>query len=292
MKNKQLDVNGTRIGLKTLFEAEYFNITDIAKSEKIERPSESIRSWMRNRETMEFLKYWEEKNNPEFKGGHLAAFWEEVGRNRFQIRPQQWVELTDAIGLVSKSGRGGGTYAHIDIAIHYSNWLNPKFYVHFIADYRRLKEDEANIKLLQWDLCRELSKAKHAIHTDAIREHLSPVIDWNTSREKPLFASEVDLLNLAVFGMTAKNFKSVNSNFKGNLRDWASEEQLVVLNNMQSLNAGMIEMGLEQDERFQILYRRAKRELTILESNQNIDNVKNAEQIRLKIKKKSKDEDG
>lgn len=273
-KKKEIQVNGKSIGQKILHGNDYFNITDIAKSEGIDRPSESIRSWMRSRETMEFLRYWEQNNNPDFRTDELKAIWEEVGLNRFQIRPQHWTEITDAIGMVSKSGRGGGTFAHIDIAIHYANWLNPKFYVHFIGDYRRLKEEEADFKLLDWDLRRELAKANHEIHTDAIREHLSPVLDWNTEREIPLFASEIDMLNRAVFGMTAREFKELKPDFKGNLRDWATEEQLSVLNNMQSLNAGMIEMGLQQDERYQIIYRRSLKEVAVLKANKAFQNLK------------------
>jgi hypothetical protein len=197
----------------------------------------------------------------------MAVIADAIIDGGYRLSMKSYLEQTNAIGFITTAGRYAATYAHIDIAIHFCTWFDRDFYIYFIKEFQRLKKEEANLQLKQWDLRRELTRASYEIQTDAIREHLSPVIDWHTEREKPLFASEADLLNQAVFGMTAKEFKQYKPDFKGNLRDFATTEQLEVLNGLQHLNAGLIEQGLTQGERFQILYRRARRSLEILEGS-------------------------
>lgn len=275
-----IKVKDVSVRVKYVGNEQFISITDLAKTTG-GRPTVSIQNWMRNRNSLEFLGYWEKLHNKNFKGLEFEALFNESGLNRFQISPSEWIEKTNPIGMINKAGRGGGTFAHVDIALHFANWLSVEFYTHLIKEFRRLKEDEANLQLKQWDLRRELVKASYEVQTDAIREHLVPTLDWHTKREKPLFASEADLLNQAIFGMTAREFKLFKPDFKGNLRDWATEEQLKVLDSMQSVNAAFIEAGLTQGERFQILWRRAKRELEIYESSKSFQKIKDKDKKRL-----------
>jgi hypothetical protein len=264
---KQVKVNDLTIRMKQIDGMDFVCISDIARSRDSQYPSEYIRSYLKNQTNFGFLRRWEEVHNENVNSGQMAVIADAIIDGGYRLSMKSYLEQTNAIGFITTAGRYAATYAHIDIAIHFCTWFDRDFYIYFIKEFQRLKKEEANLQLKQWDLRRELTRASYEIQTDAIREHLSPVIDWHTEREKPLFASEADLLNQAVFGMTAKEFKQYKPDFKGNLRDFATTEQLEVLNGLQHLNAGLIEQGLTQGERFQILYRRARRSLEILEGS-------------------------
>ena len=212
-----------------------------------------VKNWLRLRSTIEFLGLWEQLYNPNFKGVEFDTFKNEAGSNAFTLTPQRWIEKTNAIGIISKSGKGGGTFAHKDIAFEFASWISPEFKLYVIKDYQRLKEDEAHKLELGWDTKRELSKINYRIHTDAIKEFL--ITPELTKLEKSYtYATEADVLNVALFGKTAKQFKQENPDKKGNMRDYASVEQLIVLVNLESMNADMIRQGYSVAERLEQLY--------------------------------------
>jgi KilA-N domain len=276
MAKQTIIVQGIEVRLQKTAHGDFICLSDIAKV--VDQPtSYTLRNWLRNRATVDFLGVWEAAYNPVFNSVEFDAIRMESGSNAFAIAAGDWVEKTSAIGLNSTAGRYGGTFAHFDIAIHFCNWLSPAFYVYLVKQFRQLKESEAARLGEQWDLRRELAKGNYFIHTDAVRTNLVPVLDWNTKREGLYFASEADLLNLAVFGTTAKQFKALNPDAKGNLRDTASTKELQVLANMESINATLIEQGFTKEERLSILTRRAERELTVLEEVKALQEVKKLE---------------
>jgi hypothetical protein len=274
MAKQKIEVRGIPVRMKSEHGSDYICISDIAKSAKKSAAKDIIKNWLRNRNTLQYLGYWESLHNDHFNRVEFDAFFSEAGLNSFAISPTEWIRQTNAIGIITKAGRGGGTYAHYDIATHFCLHFNVQFHLYFVREFRRLKTREASLELKTWDLRRELTKASYEVHTDAIREHLVPVMDWHSDREKPQFATEADLLNQAVFGMSAREFKQWKPNFKGNLRDWASEEELKVVDSLQSINATLIEMGFSQGERFQIIWRRARRELHIYENSKAFQRIK------------------
>ena len=224
------------------------SVNDIAKKKNSEFPADVIKNWLRVRSTIDFLGLWEQLNNSDFKLVEFDQFKQEAGANSFVLSPQKWIKSTNAKGIISKSGRYGGTYAHSDIAFEFASWISPEFKLYIIKDYQRLKQNETNRLQLGWDSKRELSKINYSIHTDAIKEYLiSPDL---TVKEKSLtYASEADLLNIALFGKNAKQWRVENPDKKGNIRDYASVEQLIVLINLESLNADLIRAGISQDDR-------------------------------------------
>ena len=244
---------GIDIGIYTTdFENEYISLTDIAKYKNNEDPRFVIQNWMRNRNTIEYLGVWEILSNPNFNRVQFEAVKKESGLNRFVMTPTKWIQEMNAIGIISKSGRYGGTYAHSDIAFEFASWISAEFKLYIIKDYKRLKAD-ANSKLsLKWNLNREISKLNYRIHTDAIKANLIPS---ELTREQISFtyASEADLLNVALFGKTAKQWREENTSKKGNIRDEATIDQLLVLANMESYNAILIEQGKSQAERMILL---------------------------------------
>ena len=239
---------------QTIFEdAEYISLTDIAKYRNDNDPRFVIQNWMRNRNTVEFLAVWEELHNPDFNRVQFEAVRSEAGLNRFVMTPTKWIEQTNAIGIVSKAGRyGGGTYAHSDIAMAFATWISPEFQLYIMKDYRRLKQDENSRFSLDWNLNRALSKVNYRIHTDAVKENLIPP-ELTPEQIAYTYASEADLLNVALFGQTAKQWKNNNPSKKGNVRDDANLNQLLVLANMKSYNAILIEQGKSQSERLILL---------------------------------------
>ena len=273
MSKQKITVLGLEIVVERFDSEDYISLTDIAKQTP-RPPAESIRDWIRNSATLLFLQTWEYLHNPDFKLGQMHQFRNLAVDNRTVISPQSFVEQTGAIGISSKSGRYGGTFAHSDIATNFCNWLSPEFQVYFIKEFKRLKEEEAERLGLSWNLRRELAKANYPIHTEAVRTNLVPMMDWNTKREGLHFANEADLLNLAVFGTTAKQWREANPAAKGNIRDAATEQELQVLSNMESANALLIDNGFNKEERFAILSKRAARELDIL------GKVKAAQQLK------------
>lgn len=258
-----ITANGIDISITSQNNAEdYISLTDIARY-KSDEPAAVISNWMRNKDTIAFLGLWEELNNPDFKPLEFEQFKREAGSNAFALSPQKWITTTNAIGIISKSGRYGGTYAHKDIAFEFASWVSPEFKLYVIKEYQRLKERENNVQALDWNLKRELAKINYKIHTDAIKEHLVPPTLSHAQRSVT-YANEADLLNVALFGMTAREWKTRNPNTKGNMRDNASLHQLIVLSNLESLNAHLIKQNIPQAERLTILNLTAIEQMTSL----------------------------
>lgn len=243
-----IHAKGIDIGIYTKdFENEYISLTDIAKYRNDNDPRFVIQNWMRNRNTVEFLAVWEELHNPDFNRVQFEAVRSEAGLNRFVMTPTKWIEQTNAIGIVSKAGRyGGGTYAHSDIAMAFATWISPEFQLYIMKDYRRLKQDENSRFSLDWNLNRALSKVNYRIHTDEVKENLIPP-ELTPEQIAYTYASEADLLNVALFGQTAKQWKNNNPSKNGNVRDDANLNQLLVLANMESYNATKRDTGLSKN---------------------------------------------
>ena len=234
-------------------EDDYISLTDIAKHRNPEFPADVVKNWMRLRSTLEFLGLWEELNNPNFNMVDFDQFKNDSGSNAFVMSPQKWIKSTHAIGLISKSGRyGGGTFAHKDIAFEFASWLSPEFKLYIIKDYQRLKEDEGHRLALDWNVKRILGSANYKIHTDAIKENLIPP-ELSKQQQGYVYADEADLLNVVLFGKTAKQWRSENPGVKGNIRDYATIEQLLVLTNLENLNAYLVKQGIPQSERMRKL---------------------------------------
>ena len=264
INKEQISAKGFSIQVYTEdFKNDYISLTDIAKYKNTDDPRFVIQNWMRNRNTLEFIGLWEALNNPNFNRVQFDTFRNEAGLNRFTMTPSKWIESTGAIGIVSKSGRYGGTYAHYDIAMEFASWLSPEFKLYIIQDYKRLKEDENSRLSLTWNLHREISKINYKIHTDAIKEHL--LKDLTNEQLSFKYASEADMLNVALFNKTAKEWREENPDLKGNMRDYASLNELLVLANMESYNAVLISKGMEQKERMIELRKLAKTQLISLE---------------------------
>lgn len=264
IKKEKISAKGFDIEVYTEdFKNDYISLTDIAKYKNTDDPRFVIQNWMRNRNTLEFIGLWEVLNNPNFNRVQFDTFRSEAGLNRFTMTPGKWIESTDAVGIVSKAGRYGGTYAHYDIAMEFASWLSPEFKLYIIQDYQRLKEDENSKLSLTWNLHREISKINYKIHTDAIKEYLLKELTDEQLSFK--YASEADMLNVALFDKRAKQWREENPNLKGNMRDYASLDELLVLANMESYNAILIEKGLEQKERMIELRNLAKTQLISLE---------------------------
>lgn len=260
-----IHAKGVKINIYTTdFENEYISLTDIARY-KSDEPNDVIRNWLRNRDTIEFLGLWESLHNSEFKPVEFDGFRKQAGLNAFTMSPTKWIEGVNAIGLVSKAGRYGGTYAHSDIAFEFASWISAEFKLYIIKDYKRLKKDENSRLSLDWNLHRELSKINYRIHTDAIKDNLIPP-QLTASQVSMKYASEADMLNVAVFGMTARQWREKNSDKKGNIRDEANINQLLVLANMESYNAILIEEGKSQSERLVVIRDSVLKQLETLES--------------------------
>ena len=279
-RKRTIVVNGKEITLLPRPNQEdYISLTDIMKSFDDEF---AIYSWLRNRNTVEFIGVWEELHNPDFKGNEFVRFKSEVGLNTFNLTPKKWIEATDAIGMIVKSGRyGGGTFAHQDIAINFCYWLSPTFQLYLIKEFQRLKEEEAERQSLEWNVRRIMSKANYRIHTEAVREHLIPPRLQYTKMEGLYFANEADVLNMALFGITAKEWRQQNPEAKGNIRDNATAEQLLVLSNLQSLNAKLMKWDCDQEQRLQILNEAAIEEMQILVSSTSLKQLPEDEKKKL-----------
>lgn len=265
---KKIKVNGTEISV--LFQAnenDYICLTDMARYKDLKRTDYIIQNWMRSRSTIEYIGVWEQINNPDFNSIEFDGFRKESGLNNFTLTPKQWIEKTNAIGIVSKAGRYGGTYAHKDIAFNFGMWLSPTFQLYIVREYQRLKEAENNPLIQQWDVKRILSKTNYQLHTDAIKENIIPKLTISKTKERIIYANEADMLNLALFGYTAKDWEEANPELakKLNMRDTASINQLVVLSNMESYNSEMIKNGIARDVRFSALHRMAKEQLQSLD---------------------------
>lgn len=261
MPKTPLHVQGYEIGLKSIETQDYLSLTDIAKHRNPEAPADIVKNWLRSRSTIEFLGLWEQLNNPAFKLVEFDQFRSSAGLNHFVLSPQKWIETTGAKGMTSKSGRNGGTYAHKDIAFEFASWISPQFKLYLITEFQRLKEDER--KTLGWDIRRNLAKINYRIHTDAIQQHLVPP-ELNAKQTSLIYASEADILNVALFGMTASEWRKKNPDKTGNIRDYADVTQLVCLSNLENLNALFISEGLSQKQRLERLNKTAIHQMKIL----------------------------
>ena len=245
MKNRTINVKGSEITIVARHEADYISLTDMVKN----FGDESILyNWLRNRNTIEFLGIWEQLYNPNFKSIEFDRFKSQAGLNSFALSPKKWIEGTGAVGLYAKAGRGGGTYAHKDIAFEFGSWLSPEFKLYLIKEFQRLKDEESRATSLEWSFQRTLAKVNYKIHTDAIKERLIPP-RLTPTQTGIVYASEADLLNVALFGITAAQWRQANADQSGNMRDAATLEQLVVLSNLESINAVLIHQGLPARER-------------------------------------------
>src|SRR3989338_5104821 len=250
---KTIVVKGIAVSTRQFGKSDFISLTDIAKYKDDERTNYIVQNWMRNRSTIEFLGLWERINNRYFKGIEFDAFKNEAGSNSFSLTPKRWVESTGAVGLVVKVGRyGGGVYAHKDIAFEFASWISAEFKLFLIKEFQRLKEKEIEREKLGWDLKRNLAAINYRIHTDAVKEHLIPP-KLTPKQANFVYASEADVLNMALFGKTAKQWREANSKKPGNIRDYAIAAQLVCLTNLESFNAQFIKQGLEQSNRLQVL---------------------------------------
>jgi len=252
MNIRKMVVKGKDVLLFSKEHIEYISLTDMAKSKDPERTNYIVQNWMRNRNTIEFIGLWEVIHNPNFKRIEFDAFRKEAGLNSFSLTPQRWVERTNAVGIISKSGRYGGTFAHQDIAFEFASWISAEFKLYLLVEFQRLKEEEAKTKSLEWNMQRTLAKVNYKIHTDAVKEHLVPT-KITKEQENFIYASEADLLNVALFGKTAKEWRNHNAGKEGNVRDYSTLEQLVVLSNLESINSVLIEQGLPQNVRLKKL---------------------------------------
>ena len=269
LKKDTIEAKGFSIQVYTEdFKNDYISLTDIAKY-KSDEPNDVIRNWLRSKDTIEFLGLWEIIHNSNFKPIEFDGFKKEAGSNAFTLSPQRWIKKTNAIGIISKSGRYGGTFAHSDIAMEFASWISAEFKLYIIQDYKRLKSDENSKLSLSWNLNREISKINYKIHTDAIKTYL--LGDLTKEQLSYKYASEADMLNVALFNKRAKEWREENPKLKGNIRDYASLNELLILANMESYNAILIEKGIEQKERMIELRNLARTQLLSLENIGNID---------------------
>ena len=266
IKKDTIHAGGIDIGIYTTdFKNEFISLTDIAKYRSIQ-PSITIHNWLRGRDVVDFLGLWESLHNPDFKLIEFDKFKEDAGTNAFVFSIKDWTEKLGAVGLLSKSGRyGGGIYAHIDIAFEFASWISPEFKLYIIKDYQRLKYDENSRLSLSWNLKREVAKINYRIHTDAVKDYLI-LPELTKAQMSFVYADEADMLNVVLFGRTAKEWRNENPDRKGNMRDYASIQQLLVLANMESYNAILIKQGLDQPERMIKLRELAIQQLNSLES--------------------------
>ncbi len=256
----KIKVQNTEITVVSFEERDYISLTDMVKP--IENGLALIEKWLRNKNTIEFLGIWEEMYNPNFNSPEFEGIKNEAGLNRFIMSVKQWIEKTNAIGIMAKAGRYGGTYAHKDLAFEFASWVSPQFKLYLIREFQRLKDEEQ--KLIGWTAKRELSKINYRIHTDAIKENLIPA---EVTREQAAmkYADEADVLNIAMFGVTAKQWRDANPDKKGNIRDYASINELICLSNMENLNAVFINDGMSQSDRLIKLNQIAIQQMKILE---------------------------
>lgn len=275
IKKDKIKAKGFEIQVYTRdFKNDFVSLTDIARYKNTDDPRFVIQNWMRNRNTLEFIGLWEILNNSNFNRVQFDTFRTEAGLNRFTMTPSKWVESTNAFGIVSKPGCYGGTYAHYDIAMEFASWISPEFKLYILQDYKRLKEIENSKLSLTWNVHREISKINYKIHTDAIKEYL--LNDLTKEQLSYQYASEADMLNVALFNKSAKQWREENPELKGNIRDYASLNELLVLANMESYNAILISNGVGQKDRMIELRNLARKQLLSLANiNKNIKSEEN-----------------
>lgn len=290
MKHKsQIEVESKLISIVKQDEQDYISLTDMVRDED---GSDHIRNWMRNRNTVEFIGLWETLNNPNFKPVEFDTFRKQAGLNNFNLTPKKWIEATDAIGLISKSGRYGGTYAHKDLAFEFGSWISPMFKLLLIKEYQRLKEIESNHYNLEWNVKRILTKTNYLIHTEAVKDCILPEKNYSRDKEWLAYAEEADLLNVALFKCTAKDWRDVNTDKakKGlNIRDFASINELVVLANLENINSVLIRNQVDKAERFRQLCEIVRIQLKSLDEKDFMKALKKvSDDIYIENKKKLK----
>ena len=269
----EVNADGRQVSILSLGRNnDYISLTDIARY-KSDDPNDVIKNWMRGKDVIQFLGLWEKLNNPDFKPVEFDGFKMEAGTNAFTLSPQKWITATNAIGIISKAGRYGGTFAHTDIAFEFASWISAEFKLYIIKDYQRLKNDENSNSSLGWNLNRELVKINYRIHTDAIKENLIPESMAN-KLQGIVYANEADILNVSLFGKTARQWRDENPGLTGNIRDYATYHQLIVLINLESMNAELIKMGLSQNERVLRLNKMAIEQMSLLLRDISIEPIK------------------
>lgn len=279
----QMVVKGQVINVIRIDNKEFISLTDLARYADEDDPRYPIQNWMRNKDVISYLGLWESIHNENFKGVEFDTFKNEAGSNKFKISPQKWIRETNAIGMISKSGNNGGTYARSDIALEFASWLSPEFKLYVIQEFQRLKKNEAYQNKIDWHANRVLAKVSYVVHTDAIKSIIVPTL--TEKQKKFVYAEEADVLNVALFGMTAKEWRESNPNLaeEGNIRDYTDLLHLVILSNLENINAELIEMGISQSERLVRLNDIAKKQMELLRKNKSL---KNLEYIESKVNDK------
>lgn len=270
----EIVVKNQKISVLRIDNKEYISLTDLARYADSEEPRLPIRDWMRNKDVILYLGLWESMNNANFKGGEFDTFKNEAGSNKFKMSPQKWVRETNAIGIISKSGRyDGGTFAHPDIAFEFASWLSPEFKLYLIQEFQRLKKNEAYQNKIDWHANRILAKVSYVVQTDTIKSVIVPTL--TEKQKKFVYAEEADVLNVALFGMTAKEWRTNNPEIadKGNIRDYTDLLHLVILNNLENINAELIEMKIPQSERLIKLNDMARKQIELLKNNKTFNNL-------------------
>lgn len=274
MKNnlirEEINVKENKIGIIKFGNSEYISLTDLARYADEDDPRYPIQNWMRNKDVISYLGLWESVNNENFKGVEFDTFKNEAGSNKFKISPQKWINETNAIGIISKSGNDGGTYAHSDIALEFASWLSPEFKFYLITEFERLKKQESYQYKVEWQASRLLSKVNYLMHTDAIKEIIVP--NLTDEQKNFVYASEADVLNVALFGVTAKEWRKNNPELAvtGNIRDYTDLLHLIILNNLENTNAELIKIGLSQQERLIRLNDSAKKQMNLLKNDKRV----------------------
>ena len=265
---KEQRINVLRIDYK-----EFISLTDLARYANPEEPKIPIYAWMRNKDVIAYLGLWEQLNNENFKGHEFETFENQAGKNSFYMSPQKWIKETNAVGIISKSGNNGGTYARSDIALEFASWLSPEFKLYVIQEFERLKKNEEYHNKIDWHANRVLSKVSYVVHTDAIKNIIVPTL--TEKQKKFVYAEEADVLNVALFGMTAKEWRESNPEIadKGNIRDYTDLLHLVILNNLENINAELIEMKIPQNERLVRLNNIARKQMELLKNNKSFNNL-------------------
>lgn len=265
---KEQKINVLRIDNK-----EFISLTDLARYANPEEPKIPIYAWMRNKDVIAYLGLWEQLNNENFKGHEFETFENQAGKNSFYMSPQKWIKETNAVGIISKSGNNGGTYARSDIALEFASWLSPEFKLYVIQEFERLKKNEAYQNKIDWHANRVLAKVSYVVHTDAIKSIIVPTL--TEKQKKFVYAEEADVLNVALFGITAKEWRESNPDIadKGNIRDYTDLLHLVILNNLENINAELIEMKILQNERLVRLNNIARKQMELLKNNKSFNNL-------------------
>ena len=269
----EIIVKERKIGVLRIDNKEFISLTDLARYANPEEPKIPIQTWMRNKDVIAYLGLWEKLNNENFKGHEFTTFENLAGKNSFYMSPQKWIKETNAIGIISKSGNNGGTYARSDIALEFASWLSPEFKLYIIQEFERLKKNEAYQNKIDWHANRVLAKVSYVVHTNAIKSVIVPTL--TEKQKKYVYAEEADVLNVALFGMTAKEWRESNPEIadKGNIRDYTDLLHLVILNNLENINAELIEMEIPQNERLIRLNNMARKQMELLKNNKTFNNL-------------------